>query len=228
MALLPKIQNDRYSFNEAQTKINPSNPVLKSDMSKAISTDLYNRVYQAENQSNEELIDQLKDMFAIRDMIDKLPNQKEKEGNISYPFAQGYIPHFRRRKRPGTFRRITLASQKVGRPTSHTRLYCLIRQNLTPACSPTSYHHRRIRSDKRNWRLQERQIWKRICGSHQKACKGIKRPLLLFACFQPIVQLRTRNSQLNRFLESDISFALLVLKQINIATHHIDFRIVRS
>jgi hypothetical protein len=78
MALLPKIQNKNvYSFNDAQALINPSN--VFSDMGKAISTDLYNRVYQAEKQSNEELINQLKDMFVIRDMIDKLPNNNERE-----------------------------------------------------------------------------------------------------------------------------------------------------
>ena len=79
MALLPKIQNDNvYSFKDALLKINPSNSVLKSDISKAISTDLYNRVYQAEKQSNEELIDQLKDMFVIRDMIADVPDEIER------------------------------------------------------------------------------------------------------------------------------------------------------
>lgn len=79
MALLPKIQNDNvYSFKDALLKINPSNFVLKSDISKAISTDLYNRVYQAEKQSNEELIDQLKDMFVIRDMIADVPDEIER------------------------------------------------------------------------------------------------------------------------------------------------------
>ena len=78
MALLPKIQDkDVYSFNDAQALINPSN--VSSEMGKAISTDLYNRVYQAEKQSNEELINQLKDLDIVRNVIEEVvPDEKER------------------------------------------------------------------------------------------------------------------------------------------------------
>lgn len=78
MALLPKIQNkDVYSFKDAQALINPSN--VSSEKGKAISTDLYNRVYQAEKQSNEELLEQLKDMSVIRNVIEEVvPDEKER------------------------------------------------------------------------------------------------------------------------------------------------------
>ena len=78
MALLPKIQNkDVYSFKDAQALINPSN--VSSEKGKAISTDLYNRVYQAEKQSNEELLEQLKDISVIRNVIEEVvPDEKER------------------------------------------------------------------------------------------------------------------------------------------------------
>ena len=78
MALLPKIQNkDVYSFKDAQALINPSN--VSSEKGKAISTDLYNRVYQAEKQSNEELLEQLKDLDIVRNVIEEVvPDEKER------------------------------------------------------------------------------------------------------------------------------------------------------